>query len=195
MCGCGPRQPDNNCRHDSPAAIIANQGDHPRAPRGVALRYAARILELARRLDLRIIEDCAQAHGAKYHGKHVGTFGDIGVYSFCQDKIMTTGGEGGMLVTNNKQVWKKAWSYKDHGKCYEAAHSQDHPPGFRWLHKSFGSNWRMTEMQAAMGRTVLRKLDGWVETRRRNAECLRQLLSRCPHCGSGSNVAGIPLVL
>ena len=138
------------------------------------------ILELARRLDLRVIEDCAQAHGAKYHGKHVGTLGDIGVYSFCQDKIMTTGGEGGMLVTNNKQVWKKAWSYKDHGKCYEAAHSQDHPPGFRWLHKSFGSNWRMTEMQAAIGRTVLRKLDGWVETRRRNAACLRQLLSHCP---------------
>jgi dTDP-4-amino-4,6-dideoxygalactose transaminase len=138
------------------------------------------ILDLAKRLDLRVIEDCAQAHGAKYDGKHVGTLGDIGAYSFCQDKIMTTGGEGGMLVTNDEQIWKKAWSYKDHGKCYDAVNSLSHPPGFRWLHKSFGSNWRMCEMQAAIGRVVLRKLDRWVETRRRNAAILRRHLNDCP---------------
>lgn len=135
------------------------------------------ILDLAKRLDLHVVEDCAQAHGARYHGRHVGTLGDVGTFSFCQDKILTTGGEGGMLVTNNKEIWQKAWSYKDHGKCYDAVHGQDHPPGFRWLHKSFGSNWRMTEIQAAIGRVVLRKLDAWVAIRQRNAEIYRQALS------------------
>ncbi len=137
------------------------------------------ILELAKRLDLWVIEDCAQAHGAKYRGKPVGTIGDIGVYSFCQDKIMTTGGEGGMLVTDREEIWKQAWSYKDHGKCYDAVHNQQHAPGFRWLHKSFGTNWRMTEMQSAIGRIVLRKLDAWVKVRRQNAEFYRKVLSDC----------------
>ena len=137
------------------------------------------ILELAKRLDLWVIEDCAQAHGAKYRGKPVGTIGDIGVYSFCQDKIMTTGGEGGMLVTDREEIWKRAWSYKDHGKCYDAVHNQQHAPGFRWLHKSFGTNWRMTEMQSAIGRIVLRKLDAWVKIRRQNAEFYRKALSDC----------------
>jgi dTDP-4-amino-4,6-dideoxygalactose transaminase len=138
------------------------------------------ILDVAQRLGLWVIEDCAQAHGAKYDSRHVGTLGDIGVFSFCQDKILTTGGEGGMLVTNNELIWKKAWSYKDHGKCHDTVHKQTHPPGFRWLHKSFGSNWRMTEMQSAIGRVVLRKLDSWVASRRRNAEILRTLLSESP---------------
>lgn len=138
------------------------------------------ILNLAKRLELSVIEDCAQAHGAKYGGQYVGTLGDIGVYSFCQDKIMTTGGEGGMLVTNDEKLWKKAWSYKDHGKCYDAVHNQEHPPGFRWLHKSFGSNWRMTEIQSAIGRVALRNLNSWVETRRNHAAILRRILSDCP---------------
>jgi dTDP-4-amino-4,6-dideoxygalactose transaminase len=137
------------------------------------------IMDLARRLDLSVIEDCAQSHGAKYHGKHVGTWGDIGAFSFCQDKILTTGGEGGMLVTDRQDLWKKAWSYKDHGKSYDAVHHQQHPPGFRWLHESFGSNWRMTEMQSAIGRVVLRKLDRWVELRRRNAAIYTEELAGC----------------
>ena len=137
------------------------------------------ILELAKRLDLWVIEDCAQAHGAKYNGQHVGTHGDIGVFSFCQDKIMTTGGEGGMLVTDRKNIWNKAWSYKDHGKSYDAVHSQNHPPGFRWLHKSFGTNWRMTEIQSAIGRVVLRKLDSWVKTRRCHADFYQRALGDC----------------
>lgn len=135
------------------------------------------ITELAKRLDLWVIEDCAQAHGAKCEGKHVGTWGDIGVFSFCQDKILTTGGEGGMLVTDREELWKKAWSIKDHGKCFDTVHQKDHPAGFRWLHKSFGTNWRMTEMQAAIGRVVLKKLDSWVETRCRNAAIFRNSLS------------------
>ena len=107
------------------------------------------IMELAQGHNLKVIEDCAQAHGAFYKGRAVGTIGDIGAWSFCQDKIMTTGGEGGMVTTNDRRLWSKMWSYKDHGKSYEAMFGRAHPPGFRWVHESFGTNWRMLEMQAA----------------------------------------------
>ena len=135
------------------------------------------ILDLCRERNLLLIEDCAQAHGARYKGRPVGSFGDAAAFSFCQDKIMTTGGEGGMLLTSSRAVWQRAWEYKDHGKSWEAVHEREHPPGFRWLHESFGSNWRMTEMQAAIARVQLRKLDQWVESRGRNAEILNQHLA------------------
>ncbi|MBX3424452.1 MAG: DegT/DnrJ/EryC1/StrS aminotransferase family protein [Pirellulales bacterium] len=138
------------------------------------------ILELARRRNLRVIEDCAQAHGAEYRGRRVGSLGDAAAFSFCQDKIMTTGGEGGMLVTDCEHAWRRAWSYKDHGKDYDAVHHADHPPGFRWLHHSFGSNWRMTEMQAALGRVQLRRLPEWLAARRRNAGLLARHCRELP---------------
>ena len=138
------------------------------------------LLELARERGFFVIEDCAQAHGATYKGRSVGSMGDVGAFSFCQDKIMTTGGEGGMLVTGRREVWERAWSYKDHGKSYDAVYNREHPPGFRWLHESFGTNWRMTEMQAAIGRVQLRKLPEWLETRRRNAAVLTEGFSRLP---------------
>jgi dTDP-4-amino-4,6-dideoxygalactose transaminase len=119
-----------------------------------------------------LIEDCAQAHGAVFKGKKVGSFGDCAIFSFCQDKIMTTGGEGGMLVTNNTDLWQKVWSFKDHGKDYSKTFCQDHDPGFKWLIDSLGTNGRITEMQAAIGRVMLKKLDGWVEKRRSNADRL-----------------------
>jgi hypothetical protein len=119
-----------------------------------------------------LIEDCAQAHGAAFKGKKVGSFGDCAIFSFCQDKIMTTGGEGGMLVTNNTDLWQKVWSFKDHGKDYSKTFCQDHDPGFKWLIDSLGTNGRITEMQAAIGRVMLKKLDGWVEKRRSNADRL-----------------------
>ena len=130
------------------------------------------LLELARTHNVKIIEDCAQSHGATDAGRVTGSIGDIGAFSFCQDKIMTTGGEGGMLVTNDTALWERAWSYKDHGKSYDAVYNRDHPPGFRWLHESFGTNWRMTEMQAAIGRRQLVKLPTWLSVRRRNARLL-----------------------
>jgi dTDP-4-amino-4,6-dideoxygalactose transaminase len=132
------------------------------------------ILTLARRHNLHVVEDCAQAHGATYNGRPVGSFGDCAAFSFCQDKIITTGGEGGMLVTNDASLWRRAWEYKDHGKSWDAVQRADHPPGFRWLHFSFGSNFRMTEMQAAIGRRQLEKLPDWLVRRRANAAALRQ---------------------
>ena len=129
---------------------------------------------LCSRQGLYLIEDCAQAHGARIGGKPAGSFGDFAAFSFCQDKIMTTGGEGGMLVTDNEELWRRAWSFKDHGKDYDAVFHDEHPSGFRWLVKRFGSNYRMTEMQAAIGRIQLKKLDAWVEKRRRLASILTE---------------------
>jgi hypothetical protein len=128
------------------------------------------ILDLAKSNHLAVIEDCAQAHGARYKGRPVGSMGDINAFSFCQDKIITTAGEGGLVTTNNDSLWEKAWAYKDHGKSFDAVYRRKHPPGFRWLHESFGTNMRMTEVQAAVGRIALRHLDEWVAKRRQNAD-------------------------
>ena len=134
------------------------------------------ILSLAKDNHLAVIEDCAQAHGAEYKGTPVGTLGDVGCWSFCQDKIMTTGGEGGMITTNNEALWKKVWSLKDHGKSWDKVHSNSSSTGFRWLHDSFGTNGRMTEMQAAIGRFQLLKMPAWQSSRTENAE---KILSAC----------------
>jgi hypothetical protein len=145
--------------------------------------YMDEIMSVAKKHDLAVIEDCAQASGAFYKGRPVGSFGDVAAFSFCQDKIMTTGGEGGMVATKNKDLWSKLWSLKDHGKSYDAVYSaNDTKPGpsFKWLHESFGTNWRMTEMQAAIGRIQLRKLKSWVEKRRHNAEILTQAFINIP---------------
>lgn len=126
------------------------------------------IMQLAEEKGLYVIEDCAQAHGAKYKGKSAGSIGHISAWSFCQDKIMTTGGEGGMVTTNDEALWKKMWSYKDHGKNYDSVYNKQHPPGFRWLHDSFGTNWRMMEMQAVLGRIQLTRMPEWTAKRTQN---------------------------
>ncbi|TGP43609.1 DegT/DnrJ/EryC1/StrS family aminotransferase [bacterium M00.F.Ca.ET.230.01.1.1] len=135
------------------------------------------IMALAKQHNLWVIEDCAQAHGAKYKGKPVGSIGHVGAWSFCQDKIMTTGGEGGMVTTNDKALWQKMWEYKDHGKNYDSIYHKQHPPGFRWLHDSFGTNWRMMEMQAVIGRIQLKKMAEWTKIRTQNAKILRDSLT------------------
>ena len=138
------------------------------------------IMELARRHDLKVIEDCAQCHGATYRGRQVGSLGDVAAFSFCQDKIMTTGGEGGMLTTDDEDLWRRAWEFKDHGKSYDAVYNREHPPGFRWLHESFGANWRLTEMQSAIGRVQLVKLPEWTSIRNRHSAILTEGFSRIP---------------
>lgn len=127
------------------------------------------IMALAEECGLFVIEDCAQAHGARYKGRSVGSIGHIGAWSFCQDKIMTTGGEGGMVTTNNYSLWSKIWSYKDHGKSWGEI-GKKRPSGFAWLHESFGTNWRMIELQAAIGRIQLLKMDEWHSARIKNAQ-------------------------
>lgn len=130
------------------------------------------IMALAEKHGFKVIEDCAQAHGSRYKGRSVGSIGHVGAWSFCQDKIMTTGGEGGMVTTDDDDLWNAMWSYKDHGKSYQAVYEKKHPPGFRWVHESFGTNWRMLEIQAVIGRIQLRRMKEWSRARKDNASRL-----------------------
>jgi len=135
------------------------------------------ILALASQHGLKVIEDCAQAHGARYKGRSVGSIGHVGAWSFCQDKIITTGGEGGMVTTNDEELWRAMWSFKDHGKSHEAIYERQHPPGFRWVHESFGTNCRMLEIQAVIGRIQLQRINDWVATRKHNAQAIWSVCS------------------
>ena len=149
------------------------------------------IMNVARSAGAVVIEDCAQAHGAKIGDRSVGAIGDVGAWSFCQDKIMTTGGEGGMVTTNDEEIWSTMWSFKDHGKSWEAVYERAHPEGFRWLHESFGTNWRMLEMQAVIGRIQLRRMADWTARRSAIADRIATTLApysdaiRIPTPGSG----------
>ncbi len=138
------------------------------------------IMDLANAHGLFVIEDCAQAHGAKVGEHRVGSIGHVGAWSFCQDKIMTTGGEGGMVTTNDQDIWSQMWSYKDHGKSWDAVYNREHAPGFRWLHESFGTNWRMLEVQGAIGRIQLLRMNDWTERRTAIAMRLRKALLQTP---------------
>lgn len=139
------------------------------------------IMELAAARGIKVIEDCAQAHGARYKGRSVGSIGHVGAWSFCQDKIMTTGGEGGMVTCSDRDLWLRMWSFKDHGKSWDAVYERAHPPGFRWLHESIGTNWRMLEMQAAIGRIQLGRMGDWTRARTANATILQDALT--PYAG------------
>lgn len=130
------------------------------------------IVALASEHDLVVIEDCAQAHGARYHGRPVGSLGShAAAFSFCQDKIVPVG-DGGMLLLDDEEAYRRAWSYRDHGKSYRKIHDPDFMSGstaFKWVVDSFGSNWRLDEMSAALGREGLSQLPEWHERRTRNA--------------------------
>lgn len=139
------------------------------------------IMQLAEEKGIFVIEDCAQAHGAMYKGKSAGSIGHIGAWSFCQDKIMTTGGEGGMVTTNDEGLWKTMWSYKDHGKNFDSVYNKQHPPGFRWLHDSFGTNWRMMEMQAVIGRLQLKQMSEWTAKRNANMARIQAVFESSPY--------------
>lgn len=141
------------------------------------------IMALAAQHNFKVIEDCAQAHGARYKGRSVGSIGHVGAWSFCQDKIMSTGGEGGMVSTNDEALWRAMWAYKDHGKSYEAVYEREHPPGFRWVIEGFGTNWRMLEMQAVIGRIQLKRMAAWTAQRNANAATLVAALQ--PFAGAG----------
>jgi len=151
------------------AVIVVHIGGWPADMEG--------IVRLCKGRGIRVIEDCAQAHGARLDGRAIGTFGDVACWSFCQDKIITTAGEGGMVTTDDSDLWEAMWSLKDHGKSYDAVYRRQHGPGFRWLHEGLGTNGRMTEVQAAIGRLALQKLPEWTRIRTRNAGILAEHLS------------------
>jgi hypothetical protein len=186
MCGATPviADVDTDSQNITAETVAPLINDKTRAI--IAVHLAGRscdmdpLLALACKHNLKVVEDCAQAHGATYKGRPVGSMGDVAAFSFCQDKIMTTGGEGGMLLTDDLDLWERAWAFKDHGKSYDAVYYREHPAGFRWLHESFGTNWRMSEMQAAIGRVQLRKLPEWTRIRQRNAAILEGSFSRIP---------------
>jgi dTDP-4-amino-4,6-dideoxygalactose transaminase len=186
MCGATPVIVDVGRVSQNLTAATVERALSPRTRAIVAVHLAGwpcdmdPILKLAQNYNLKILEDCAQAHGASYHCRKVGSLGDAGAFSFCQDKIISTGGEGGMITTNDKAVFEAAWSYKDHGKNYGAMQSRRTFPEFRWVHDNFGTNGRLTEMQAAIGRVLLRKLDERVAARRANAGSLSRALANVP---------------
>lgn len=146
------------------------------------------MMALAEQHGLFVIEDCAQAHGATYKGQPVGGLGHVGCWSFCQDKIMSTGGEGGMVTTNDRALWSRMWSFKDHGKSWEAVYEREHPPGFRWLHESVGTNWRLTEMQSAIGRIQLQRMADWAAARQANCRAIWETAASLP----GLRVPAVP---
>jgi hypothetical protein len=176
---------DRDSQNLDPAAI--ERAITPRTRAIIAVHLAGwpcdmvALTALARDRGLKVIEDCAQAHGAAYRGRPVGAWGDVAVFSFCQDKIITTAGEGGMLVTMDRDVWERAWSFKDHGKSHALTRDwRGNFTGFRWVHNDFGSNWRLTEVQSAVGRVQLRRLADWVDTRQRLAAMLTDGLGEIP---------------
>lgn len=182
--GAKPVFADVDCDSQNITAKTINAVLTPRTKAIVAVHLAGwpcdmdGVMQLAEEHNLFVIEDCAQAHGARYRDKAVGSIGHVGAWSFCQDKIMTTGGEGGMVTTNNREFWLKMWAYKDHGKSWDAVYEREHPPGFRWLHESFGTNWRMTEVQAVLGRIQLTLMKEWTEKRQRNSQCIWDTASK-----------------
>lgn len=184
-CGATPAFADVDLESQNLTAESIEECITPRTSAIIAVHLAGwpcdmnAILGVAHQHGLVVIEDCAQAHGARYNGRPVGSMGDMAAFSFCQDKIITTGGEGGMVVTSDRSLWSRAWSYKDHGKRYDAVQNAPQGPAYQWIHHSCGTNWRLTEMQSALGRIQLRRLDATVESRRRRAQLLQAALSKC----------------
>lgn len=150
------------------------------------------IMDLAEQHGFKVIEDCAQAHGARYKGRSLGSIGHVAAWSFCQDKIMTTGGEGGMVTVNDDALWSSMWSFKDHGKSWDAVYAKNPAPGFRWLHETIGTNWRMMEMQAVIGRIQLQRMTDWTAKRTANAMAIHTALE--PFSGVDGVIARSPVL-
>ena len=126
---------------------------------------------------IKIVEDCAQAHGAQSSGYFVGQLSDFASFSFCNDKIISTGGEGGMLLCNDIDLFKRAWAIKDHGKDFDKTFETTNSLGcFRYIHDQVGTNARLTEMQSAIGILQLSKLEKWLKKRKEIADAIYKIL-------------------
>lgn len=125
------------------------------------------IMDIARRHNLFVIEDCAQAHGSEYKGKKVGSIGHAGAFSFCQSKHFTTGGEGGCVVTNDENIAWKARSFRDHGfDVKERLRLLELEKKLFYIHERVGFNYRMTEIQSIIGLCELERFETWNKPRR-----------------------------
>lgn len=138
----------------------------------------AAFLDIAQRHDLFVVEDAAQAHGALYDGQLVGTIGDVGCFSFWEDKILTTGGEGGMVITDDDDLAHRARKIHHHGE--ERSDGDYYAAERLYFHDMLGYNFRMTEVQGALGRVQLTRLDDYVAARRQHAHHLSRLLADVP---------------
>lgn len=140
------------------------------------------IMRIARKNDLFVIEDAAEAHGAMYKGNKVGTIGNAGCFSFCQNKTFTTGGEGGAVITDDEELYWQCMSFRDHGFDAKKRLSLLELEGtLHYIHVRVGYNYRMTEMQAAIGLAEMKRLDNWnLPRRRRNGEILIKELREVP---------------
>jgi len=128
------------------------------------------IMEIAQRHNLRVIEDCAQAHGAAWRGRRVGAIGDAGAFSFQSSKNLNSG-EGGIVVTNNKDIYDRAWSLHNVGRV---------PTGAWYEHPILGWNYRMTEFQGALLTSQMRRLPDQIAKREENAAYLNERLAQIP---------------
>ena len=137
-----------------------------------------KICKFAKEKKIFIIEDCAQSHGASINKKNVGTFGNVAAWSFCNDKIISTGGEGGMVTTNSLKIKKFVESYKDHGKNFTKYNSIKKNQKFRYLHDSIGSNYRITEMQSVLGIEQLKYLNKNISIRNKYAKIFDKSLKK-----------------
>lgn len=127
------------------------------------------LMELARTYNLYVVEDAAEAHGARYKGRRVGSLGDCAAFSFYGNKIITTG-EGGMITTNNPEIARLAWNLRDHAFSEER----------HFWHKYLGFNYRMTNLQAAVGLAQTERMEIFVKARRDNAAYYTSLLKDIP---------------
>jgi perosamine synthetase len=152
------------------AIIAVHLNGHPAEPDAIAALAASRGITL--------IEDCAQAPGATWDGRLVGTFGSVSAFSFWEDKIITTAGEGGMVITNDDELARRARMIRNHGEAYS---DENYYAGERlYYHELLGYNFRMTELAGAVGSTQLRRLPAYLKRRAEVAALLTSLLAAVP---------------
>lgn len=140
------------------------------------------IMEFAKRHGIFVLEDNAEAFGGEYKGRKTGTIGHIAACSFCQNKTFTTGGEGGMVTTDDEEIAWKARSFRDHGyDVKERLNLLEMEQKLPYIHNMVGFNYRMTEMQSAIGLAELERIDTWnMPNRRRNAKIVMDRLAELP---------------
>jgi len=138
------------------------------------------IMAIAEEHDLFVVEDCAQAHGAEYGGRKVGTFGPVNAFSMQDSKIITTSGDGGMVTTDNDEYAIFCREFRNHGFLAGRSVGEGDPSQsiHIYIHPRMGYNYRMTEIQAAIGLKAMDRMEGYIQRRRDNAAYLTEHINR-----------------